>query len=85
MQEIRRMHLSFCTVSFLIHQFTLNRLHFLPQQNSQQIFLEILNFSLRCCCVRFLDSSLVKLLNDLLTADSNSSKCSRFLVTFQLC
>ena len=64
MQEIRRIHLNFCTPSFLIHQFTLNRLHSIPKQNSQQVFLEILNFSLRCCCVCFLDSSLVNLLND---------------------
>ena len=55
MQEIRRIHLNFCTLSFLIHQFTFNRLHLLPKQNSQQVFLEILNFSLRCCCVCFLD------------------------------
>lgn len=44
MQEIRRIHLNFCTLSFLIHQFTFNRLHLLPKQNSQQVFLEILNF-----------------------------------------
>ena len=72
MQEIRRIHLNFCTLSFLIHQFTLNRLHLLPKQNSQQLFLEILNFSLRCCCVCYLDSSLVNLLNDLSIAGSNS-------------